>query len=379
MATKKTSNVYLGWPKPNFAYVVKSHKNYRANYNAALLYTHYEMTGAELKKETAKYLKSVDSHHPLLARIKDLNENRFSTVGKYSYILNHGGELPDDVFSKLIPAIEKTVVEEEQRLGRLEKQQQDEPVEKEVKPVVSIQDRIKERAREVAGEIEGMIDDFHLDKKSSVPAVEEMVALFKSNDLKAPHARVIAQSFERRAEEVALAVEGKDRDLSQAYSHFTKPELKKFKQLFDNIIKACEMLQEVAKVARAPRKKKPVSVDKQVSKLKFKKDDNTLGIVSVNPAQLVGAKEAWVYNTKTRKLGQYKASDVDGFGVKGTSLTNFSTDSAEKTLRKPAETLAEFKKASKVKLRTFLKDLTTLDTKLNGKINEHHIILRVDK
>ena len=379
MATKKTSNVYLGWPKPNFAYVVKSHKNYRANYNAALLYTHYEMTGAELKKETAKYLKSVDSHHPLLARIKDLNENRFSTVGKYAYILNHGGELPDDVLLKLIPAIEKTVVEEEQRLARLEKQQQDEPVEKEVKPVVSIQDRIKERAREIAGEIEGMIDDFHLDKKSSVPTVEEMVALFKSNDLKAPHARVIAQSFERRAEEVALAVEGKDRDLSQAYSHFTKPELKKFKQLFDNIIKSCEMLQEVAKVARAPRKKKPVSVDKQVSKLKFKKDDNTLGIVSVNPAQLVGAKEAWVYNTKTRKLGQYKAADVDGFGVKGTSLTNFSTDSAEKTLRKPAETLAEFKKASKVKLRTFLKDLTTLDTKLNGKINEHHIILRVDK
>lgn len=379
MATKKTSNVYLGWPKPNFAYVVKSHKNYRANYNAALLYTHYEMTGTELKKETAKYLKSVDSHHPLLARIKDLNENRFSTVGKYAYILNHGGELPDDVLLKLIPAIEKTVVEEEQRLARLEKQQQDEPVEKEVKPVVSIQDRIKERAREIAGEIEGMIDDFHLDKKSSVPTVEEMVALFKSNDLKAPHARVIAQSFERRAEEVALAVEGKDRDLSQAYSHFTKPELKKFKQLFDNIIKSCEMLQEVAKVARAPRKKKPVSVDKQVSKLKFKKDDNTLGIVSVNPAQLVGAKEAWVYNTKTRKLGQYKAADVDGFGVKGTSLTNFSTDSAEKTLRKPAETLAEFRKASKVKLRTFLKDLTTLDTKLNGKINEHHIILRVDK
>lgn len=379
MATKKTSNVYLGWPKPNFAYVVKSHKNYRANYNAALLYTHYEMTGAELKKETAKYLKSVDSHHPLLSRIKDLNENRFSTVGKYAYILNHGGELPDDVLLKLIPAIEKTVVEEEQRLARLEKQQQDEPVEKEVKPVVSIQDRIKERAREVAGEIEGMIDNFHLDKKSSVPTVEEMVALFKSNDLKAPHVRVISQSFERRAEELALAVEGKDRDLSQAYSHFTKPELKKFKQLFDNIIKACEMLQEVAKVARAPRKKKPVSVDKQVSKLKFKKDDNTLGIVSVNPAQLVGAKEAWVYNTKTRKLGQYKAADLDGFGVKGTSLTNFSTDSAEKTLRKPAETLAEFKKASKVKLRTFLKDLTTLDTKLNGKINEHHIILRVDK
>jgi hypothetical protein len=379
MAMKKSTGVFLGWPRPDFTYLVKSHKNYRSNYNAALLYTHYEMSASDLKKETVRYLRSLDVRHTLIDRARELNENRFSTVGKYCYILNHGGELPDAVQEKLIFAIEKTIEEEEQRQAKQQKNKQDELPEREVKPVISIQDRVKERAREVAGDIEGMIDSFHLDRKTPVPAVDELVGLFKSNDLKAPHVRVIQQSFSRRVEEVALAAEGKDRELAQAYSHFSKPELKKLKQLFDNLLKACEMLQEVAKVARAPRKKKPVSIEKQVAKLKFKKEDTGLGIVSVSPSQILGAREVWVYNTKTRKLGQYKAADVDGIGVKGTSLTNFSADSAEKTLRKPAETLADFKKASKVKLRTFLKDLSTLDTKPNGKLNENHIVLRTDK
>ena len=139
------------------------------------------------------------------------------------------------------------------------------------------------------------------------------------------------------------------------------------------------MLQEVAKVVRAPRKKKPVSQDKLIARLKYKKDDSTLGIVSVNPIQLLGAKEVWVYNTRTRKLSQYKANDIDGISVNGTGLVNYSTDSVEKTVRKPVETLAEFKKASKVKLRTFLKDLSTVDTPCSGKLNEHCVILRADK
>ena len=139
------------------------------------------------------------------------------------------------------------------------------------------------------------------------------------------------------------------------------------------------MIQEIGKVERAPKVKKPLSLDKVVSKLKYKKEDIALGIVSLNPTNIVGSKEIWVYNTRTRKLSQYKAEDASGLSVKGASLLNYSAESAEKTLRKPAEALAEFKRASKVKLRTFLKDLSTIDTPCTGKLNEHHVILRIDK
>lgn len=387
MAAKKSSSgVFVSWPKPNFQHAVKSNKHFRSHYNAALLYAHYELSASELKKEVVKYLKSLDTKHPLLDRIKDMNENRFITIGKYMYILNHGAEVPDNIAEGIMPHLGKIIEEEEARLIRLKEESAYVAETKALsgiveipKVVVTIQDRLKEKAREVAGEIEGWIDDFSMDRKSAVKTVEDFVNLFKLSDLKGPHMRHIQAIFLRRAGEIAETIAGKDKLLIEAYSHYSKPELKKVDLFYKNLFKACEMMQEAAKVVRAPAKKKPVSQDKLVSKLKYKKDDSALGIVSMNPINIIGAKDVWLYNTKTRRLAQYKALDERGLSVKGAGLINYSADSAEKTLRKPVETLAEFKKASKIKLRTFLKDLSTVDTPANGKLNENHVILRIDK
>jgi len=220
---------------------------------------------------------------------------------------------------------------------------------------------------------------FSIDKKIPVKSIDDFINLFKSNNLKAPHMRFMREIFEHRTAEISEALAGKDKDLVEAYSNYTKPELKKCDTFNKNLLKACDMMQEVAKVERAPRKKKPVSQEKVVSKLKFKKEDSTLGIVSLNPVHIIGSREVWIYNTKTRKIAQYKALDERGLSVKGASLLNYSSESAEKTVRKPAETLANFKKASKVKLRTFMKELSTVDIPCGGKLNEHHVILRIDK
>ena len=48
-----------------------------------------------------------------------------------------------------------------------------------------------------------------------------------------------------------------------------------------------------------------------------------------------------------------------------------------KTLRKPEEKLKEFKSAGKVALRKFLEDINATDTKMNGRINEETILLKV--
>lgn len=388
MAAKKKAGVFVSWPKPEFTLTVKTNKKFKSHFDGAMLYAHYELTANELKKEVVKYLRHLDTKHPMLERIKDMHENRFVTVGKYMYLLNHGADLPDNITPNLMPAFEKIVNEEETKIETAKKElalktqsdsSSEAAVETPSKVVISIQDRLREKAREVAGEVEGWIDDFCLDKKSPVKTVEDFVNLYKTYELKGPHARHIQNIFERRAAEIVEAAEGKNKDLSEGYSNFTKPELKKFASFHTNLLKACNMLQEVAKVERAPRKKKPVSQDKIVSRLKFKKDDSVLGIVSISPVQLIGSKEVWIYNTRTRKLAQYKALDVDGISVKGTALVNFSPDSVEKTVRKPADTLAEFKKASKVKLRTFMDDLSTVDVPCNGRMNEHCIILRIDK
>lgn len=383
MAGKKT-NAFLGWPKPIFTEIVKTNKNYKAVFQSAMMFAHYELSATDLKKEVFKYVKALDAKHPFLDRVKDVDENRFSTIGKYAYITNHGGQLPDDIAAGLLSSLEKLLTGEESRtLVKENARKQLVGKENEVavtpKPVISIQDRLRDKAREVAGEVEGWLDDLILDKNLPAKTVDEFTGLFKTHELKSPHARHMQTIFERRAEEISIVANGSDKELIEGYSNFTKPQLKRFELTYKNLLKACDMMQEVAKIERVPRKKKPVSQEKLVARMKYKKEDATLGIVSANPIQIIGAKEVWIYNTKTRKLSQYKAIDERGLSVKGTSIIDFSSESAEKTLRKPAEALAELKKASKVKLRTFLKDLSTLDIPCLGKINEHHVILRVDK
>lgn len=388
MAVKKMSGVYVSWPKPDFEYTVKTHKHFRRNFHGAMLYAHYEMTAIELKKEVVKYLKHIDPKHAFLERIKDMNENRFTTIGKYMYLLNHGCDVPDDIFAGMMPALEKVINEEEARVASVEKAaknaQQDKAestseLQQPTKTVISIQDRLREKAREVAGEVEGWIDDFMLDKKQPAKTLEEFVNLFKSSDLKAQHMRHIQDIFERRAEEISEAAEGKDKELAEAYSNYTKPELKKFDLFHKNLLKACVMMQEVAKVERAPRKKKAVSTEKVVSKLKFKKEDTALGIVSLNPTSIIGAKEVWVFDTKTRKLTKYVADDVAGtLSVKGASIIGLNqAKSSSKTLRYPVTQLAAFKKCGKVQLRTFMEDIPTVGISPTGKINENQIILKI--
>ena len=65
-------------------------------------------------------------------------------------------------------------------------------------------------------------------------------------------------------------------------------------------------------------------------------------------------------------------------GVKGTSIIGYKeSDSVQKTLRKPLEQLNEFKASGKVALRKFLDDIKAVDIKLNGRINEDVILLKV--
>jgi len=387
MAGKRSSGVFVSWPKPDFTKTVLTNKHFKTNFHAAMLYAHYELSPADLVKEINKYLRTLDPKHPLLERVRAVDENRIASYGKYLYVLNHGGDIPTDIKAVILERLEKTLIEEEAKILEAAKNSQRVETEKSTPAVVNkpavyvptIQDRIRDRAREVAGEVEGWLDDWIMDKKTPIKTVEDFVALFKGSELKAVHIVHIRSAFHKRAKEFEEVIKGEDKQLVEGYSNFTKTEMKKMVVMMRNLFLACDMMQEVAKVVRAPRKKKPVSLDKVVAKLKYKKEDPQLGIVSMNPIHIVGSKEVWVYNTKTRKLGVYKAVDADGLTVKGTGILNYSPDSVEKTLRKPADTLAEFKKASKVKLRTFLKELSTVDVPCQGKLNEHHVILRIDK
>ena len=243
----------------------------------------------------------------------------------------------------------------------------------------TIQERTRDAALLMTEELENAYEAFQTDPENFDPKAFKILNLLKAKGAKAAHARIIRDFYARDLAELnELASGSADEQLKEGYKHRSRKQIKSFISFLQEIESACNMLMQEAKVNRAPRKTKAVSKDKLVAKLKFMKTNEPLKLVSINPTDIIGSKELWVYNTKTRKLGKYVAAEFNDLGVKGTSITGFSESlSICKTLRKPEEKLKEFKAAGKVQLRKFLDEINATDTKMNGRINEETILLKV--
>jgi hypothetical protein len=339
-----------------------------------------ESSGKELKPKVITWMAANDFTKEQIATFKKTKDWRCNlTTG--SLVANLLKGMPDsrtgfnegrstskwveDSINKILEEGKNDIEEEEDSL-------------KPIIPVVTIQDRLRETAGKMAEEIDYALDEFTTNPDSFDPKAIKVLNLLKAKEAKAAHARIIKGFYTRSYEELQEAAEGNCEQLKEAYGHLSKPQLKKIIAFYHEIISACEMLGQEAKVNRKPRAKKVVPADKIVAKLKYAKTNEQLKLVSINPTEIIGAKELWVYNIKSRKVGKYVASEYLELGVKGTSIIGFNANlSVQKTLRKPEEQLKEFKAAGKVQLRKFLDDIKAVDIKLNGRINEDIILLRI--
>jgi hypothetical protein len=163
----------------------------------------------------------------------------------------------------------------------------------------------------------------------------------------------------------------------EGYSHLKRPEL-------NRRIKECQaMLEDLDRIKaakKATRKtNKTPSLEKQVSKVKYKKEDNDYKIVSINPAQIVGKSHLLCFNTKTRKLIEYKTESTDGFIISGTTIKNINSESRAWTLRKPMDILPSALSSTPKQFEKLVKEITTKPSTPNGRINEDTVLLRVLK
>lgn len=248
--------------------------------------------------------------------------------------------------------------------------------------VPTIQDRLREAAGGMSEELDAAIDSFIMDPDGFDPKSFKIVNLLRGKGAKAAHSRMIKGYFQRGHEELLeLASGNADEQLREAYKHLARKNVKKLIDFYEGIKVACEQIAAEAKVLKKPRTKKVKPAEDLVKKLKFCVKDDKLGIVSTPPAQIIGASGVVVFNVKTRKIGYYIANSSAGLGVKGTSLTDFTDKSFQKTMRKPVEQLKEFKEQNTQKRfeTWFTKSVKTTETILNGRFNEDTIILKVYK
>ena len=352
------------------------------HWHGAMSYYRLEFSGKDWKPAVIKWMTTVGCTKEDVAAFKRTKDNRVNvTMGAIASCLLRGMPAVRADFNKgrdTAAWLRSEIVQ----IVAQGKDDVDEGAVVEIKPAVytpSIQDRVREAAYRMTEEIEEAIEGFQTDPENFDPKAFKMLNLLKGKEVKAAHARIIKGFYERDLAELEeLASGNADEQLREGYSHRTKKQVKNMIVFYQEIMSACDMLAQEAKVNRKPRKTKVVSKDKIVAKLKFLKTNEPLKLVSINPTDIIGASELWIFNTKTRKLGKYVANEFNTLNVKGTTITNFNEfTSIQKTVRKPEEKLKEFKAAGKVQLRKFLDDINATDTKLNGRINEETILLRV--
>ena len=254
-------------------------------------------------------------------------------------------------------------------------------VEKIVVAQPSIQDRMRDAAGSMSEELDAAIDSFIMDPDAFDPKAFKIVNLLRGKGAKAAHARFIKGYFKFGHEELQELASGEaDEQLREAYKHLPRKNVRKLIDFYEMIMAACDQIAAEQKVLKKPRAKKVKPAEDLVKKMKFKAVDDKLGAVSVPAANIIGAQAAVVYNTKTRKIGVYISKNSSGLTVKGTSIDNFTDKSFQKTLRKPADQIKEFKEQNTQKRVTdWFGKIKSVETVLNGRMNADIMILKVFK
>jgi hypothetical protein len=355
-------------------------------FHSAMKYYRMETSGKELKAKVIDWMGKNGYDKKTIAAFKKTKDNRCSlTVGSIAACLLKGMQStrPDfnngrDTATWLGAEIAKIIDEGKNDIDE-DAVKAAADANKAVVYVPTIQERTREAAMKMTEEIENAYESYQTDPEAFDPKAFKVLNLLKSQQAKAAHARIIRDFYARDLAELEELASGNgDEQLKEGYKHRSRKQIKNFIQFLTEVQTACTMLMQEAKVNKKPRKTKTVPAEKVVGKLKYMKTNEPLKLVSVGPADILGAGELWVYNTKTRKLGKYVAAEFNTLSVKGTSIVGFDENkSIQKTIRKPEEKLKEFKAAGKIALRKFLDDINATDTKLNGRTNEDTILLKV--
>jgi hypothetical protein len=323
-------------------------------YTNALNWYNYMYEQDQAREWLLEYLKKNKTKSELAA-VRRLPKHAIpTTVGWIARILMNGNKLES------LNYFEKRTAELIQN-GLKTKEVSEVKVDK---PVVSIQERTQAKINQLITECEEAIDnDSELNiyewlkgKEATVQAANAIREFYSGwvDDFE-------PDEFDSRAQKKA------------------KAEQKKYWEAF---IADCDRYvgNKKATKVRKPREKKTKSAVDQVAKLQYQKEFPQLKIVSVNPAEIIGCNQLWVYNTKYKKLTQYISMSPQGLQIKGTTLTGWDPEqSVSKGLRKPDIAIGELLKAGKVSLRSFMTDLKTNETKPNGRINNDTVLLRVIK
>lgn len=315
------------------------------------------------RDDAREYLKAF--HEGEKENIKIINaipDKMFPTTAAWlARIATRGGTLP----TKQLLFIENSVLTAAKYKDTVA---EDEPHENRVSARPSIQDRVRDRLNDIIGDIEQLID-------SGEPF--SMYEWLQVNEVPAMYCSKIIEFYKPWLYELVEAFESKDEQLKEAYK-MPKRDLKDRIQFFSTMLDDVNKYAGVTKKTKAPRKPRTISLEKQLKKLKYQKEDQTYKVASINPEKIIGAMELWTFNTRYKTITVFRAIDRGGLKIKGTTIVNYDEKNSftKTTGRKTEEFVDRVMNGGKIILRKLMDELKS-DKALQTRINENTILLKV--
>ena len=252
----------------------------------ALNWYNYFCDSKQAKTFVVEYMASIDRPKEEISLISSSDVSIPVQLGWVSRMLCMGYE-PSESIKKFFVKEFKTVVETAKRTKKAKAVVVSSPV-----PVVSIQDRIREKASEEVGEVEGLVDDFIAGGCKSPP---DMQSYLKNRALSSVVQKKMCKVFIKRSKEFEDVMNTSDADIKEAYSNFSKVQLRKIKEFYDAIVTETNRAAE-NKPARKARKVKEKPASVIASKVQYMKDFAELNLKSVLPEKIVGDELFWIVN-----------------------------------------------------------------------------------
>ena len=324
----------------------------------------YFYTAEDSKQFVLEYMKQQKMDKNLISSIEDVNALKLINVGWNCKLLLSGNELPVGIQSKMLHKIHTLAAEIKQKVVTTSV------------TTVNVQEHIENKANKIIADLEDQIDLIAKDGSTGF----DIQSYFRTIALKPQVAKNIIDYYKPLYSEIYDTINGDIPELKYAYRNRSKKALKTYLTFVSDIISAAEVHCIRVVAIRKPRKKKIKPVFVQVSKVKYKQEDTTFNIKSIKPADIIGANQVWLFNTKYRTLSVINAMSYSGLTIKGTTIGSFDEKtSVTKKLRKPDTVLSAVNDASKIQLRKMMDTIKCKSKSATGRINSDTIILRAIK
>lgn len=351
------------------------------NWERAKFFAHYDLERKDCGTKVKEYIKKNFGKDVLtkINRLPDWKLDMYSHWATTAHLLEVNPDIvPDTYKTGIVKWVEGLAAEG----AELKAKKEETDGEEKPKKVVNIQEIMREKADEALSDIELIWDEF-VDAKypKDFNLNRRVISALESRNILPQHIANAIKYWNGLLNEFVEAQAGKDDQLNEAYSNLGKMQMRYAIKLIEEIIAELNGYIALKKTVKKPRAKKAVPVEKIVSKLKhlksFKDDTLKLELTGLSPVKLHESTEAWLYDTKKRKLIHLIADEYSKcMTVKGNSVVGFDTkESGSKTLRKPVEQLKAVM-GSKPAARKYFKEIKAVQAVPTGRFNADIIILK---